>query len=414
MGIQEWTRRSALVLLAATAFATSSASTAGAGAPIGYEIASGLPARLLLDEHGSLVVYALGATTVRAIDLEQRTSRDFDVAATCSVPAGGEALTAVGDGYALLGCRVQAAGRPPWQPRVLDLTSGATIVPAGLDAAMAYPSPSFLGISRETLSFDSTDHRQSSKGFVLDWHTGAIAPDPNVPLVCPPGGARWANGVEGYFEAVGCDGRGRVELHRPLRAGERTSSGRARMGGPLLWLTTSGGRARQYAYLHRCRTRLAWDVPLQTTSWTYGGDILLGEGDGGPVTLRRIALDGVCERLERPWTLRLSGRGATVRVQPSSASVADPVTNAEGTLLSPYAARTVVLRARPRARVVIVRSAAASRLRWSAGRRWFDATGRGTRWTVRLPARARALRLEMRLDDGSRASYAVAVRRIRG
>lgn len=409
-------RNTILAAVGAVVMLAAGAGSAVAAAPKGETLATGLPEGMRLDAERQQIVHATPPSGVRTIDLRSGATRDFDVAATCPAPPGGTGLWAVGDGYALLTCMFPVGeGGSVYSlpsPRVLDLSSGETIVPAGLREVSALPNPHFHRISGTTIFFTSTDHRQSGVMRVLDWRTGAIALDPNRPLVCPPGRVRWIAGAAGWDDAVGCDGRGRVALSPPLRAGEQALAGGG-AGELLSWGLGGSAGARQYAYAHACRTRLAWDVPRGTTSWVAADDdLLLKETDGGLVTLRRVPLDGICDRTARPWTLRVSSSGRTTRVQPATAQVSDAVTGAAATLMQPLAARPATLRAAQGGRVAVAADATAVSLRWRTdGRSWRRATDQGRRWMLGLPRGARTLQLDLRLRDGSRGSYAVKLRR---
>jgi hypothetical protein len=413
MRIQGW--KSTAVVAGAAALMAAGPGPAVAAVPKGETIASGLHEPVLYDAARQQVVDAMTPTGVRTIDVRSGATRDVDVAGRCAVAAGAAALTAVGDGYALLHCDVPCEGRSPAvraEPRVLDLSSGELIVPAGLSAVWDHSSPRFVGVSDTTLSFDVTAHRQGTASYELDWRTGAIARSTARPLVCATGGVRWATTVAGLMEAVGCAGHGRVAVHRRLRTGEQSFGGRSE-GGLLPWVVGTAAGARQYVYAHDCRMRLGWDVATSTTGWIGGGALLLKSVDGGSSTLRRVPLAGVCDRTARPWTVRLASAGRTVRLQPATAHVSDVVTGAEGTLLQPLVTRPTTVRATKAGRLAVFAAPEAISLRWRSGGSggWKRAADRGRRWTLRLPRGARTLKLDLRLRDGSRASYDVRLRR---
>lgn len=406
MRIQGWTRQAVTVVLLAAAAVSAGGTPASAGAPVGDVVTTGISWPLVDDTR---LLAPVGHDAIRVYDAANGTTRDLAVdpaECTSDVYARTLLLRGAQGGYALLVCSSERG----WQPRLLDLASGAVVAPAGLDAIVGH----HVTFTTDRLTERGIDltwpgyHGDPDRHATLDWRSGALLDyvAPSAPA-CPAGGVTWRYSAEHPRQraVVGCDGRSPVTVVSRLAADE--SSRTAQVDGKVLVWTIASAfypRSTLYAYVAACRTRLAWD---QASGYLHGGDVYAVSSDG---EVRRVRLGGVCARTAHAWGIRVTSGARSTSLQPVSAAGDDAATGASLAWLTP--SRPVrEMRPGPARRVRLTTTAASAHVRWKSGdRRWKTAAGAGRRWTLRLPARARALRVEQRLADGSRAEYVVKVR----
>jgi len=360
---------------AVAALAATAAAPAAAGTPVGERIAEGALQQPVIDHDSGRIAYVAAPRLVRVVDGDGTTHRDLAIPADCVQPAWTPALTGAGEGQLLLACEQSdsfdiSPGRPftrSWiAPRLLDEQSGA-IAPVGDPASPIWGRA--VAVVRAGVVIEvAASGREPGYSMVIDPRTGATS------------------SAEGSW---------------PLDTGIvlRTERGLAN----TMPLTAS---------FRDCRAELTWTVGVLAQAWPLADAMLISEASygGSPLTLTRVALDGVCERTAARWPLRASARGRAVTALARTAAVPDAATGAVAGL-APTRAAAPRLRVTRGGRVRLRTASAADDLRWRvAGGRWRAASGGGSSWTATLPARLRGTRaaeLETRLTDGGTVRHAL-------
>lgn len=357
---------------AVAALAATAAAPAAAGTPIGEQLATDVLQQPVVDHDSGRIGFVVAPGTVRVLDLTTRAAREFDVRGGCDTEGWLPLLTGAGQGQLLCRQTVTVNGpdgrfeREQVEPRLLDEQSGAvTTIPSVVGLGSNVP---VAVVSAGVVVEVAASGREPGYAYVIDPRTG--------------GSSAWSGSWLPDTGIVLGSKRGLTNT-MPLTASFRD-----------------------------CRAELTWTVGVLTQAWPLADAMLISEATygGSPLTLKRVALDGVCARTAARGPLGASARGRAVTAVARTAAVPDTATGAIAGL-APSRATVPRLRADRGGRVRLRAASALSGLRWRvSGGGWHAARGSGRGWTATLPARlrgTRALELETRLRAGGTVRHAL-------